>query len=107
MCEEKKSTPVPFTLYNQQYTAVDDGNGGTVNVLTAYDVDYYLIDVPTGNPIEGGGPERADTLYDSAGNDHIMSGGGNGWMRWRIVRNVLAAKTAANDEASHAWRIVA
>jgi Ca2+-binding RTX toxin-like protein len=59
--------------YNQQYTAVDDGNGNMVDVLTAYDVDYYLIDVATGNPVESGGPERADDFFDSSANDRIYA----------------------------------
>ncbi len=67
--------------YNEQY----DSNGKIVS----FDVDYYLIDT-NGNPIEGGGPERADaitlptgddyllrdyTLGDTDANDHIRSGG--------------------------------
>lgn len=39
-------------------------------------MDYFLIDAD-GNPVEAGGPARADTLYGTAGNDHILSGGGN------------------------------
>ncbi len=52
----------------------DDGNGH--QILVSEEVDYYLIDTDR-NSIEGGGPERADTLTDSIGNDHIMSGGGD------------------------------
>jgi len=59
--------------YNQQYA--DDGNGN--QVLVSYDVDYYLIDVATGNSIEGGGPERADSLIGTTANDHLMGMGGN------------------------------
>jgi Ca2+-binding RTX toxin-like protein len=63
--------------YNQQYTAVDDGNGNMVDVLTAYDVDYYIKDIATGNSIEGGGSARPDTLIGSTANDHITSGADN------------------------------
>lgn len=52
----------------------DDGNGH--QILVSEEVGYYLIDVNR-NTIEGGGPERADTLDDTAANDHIMSGGGD------------------------------
>ncbi len=52
----------------------DDGNGH--QILISEEVDYYLIDVNR-NTIEGGGPERADTLDDTAADDHIMSGGGD------------------------------
>jgi Ca2+-binding RTX toxin-like protein len=55
--------------YNFQYEP--DYRG--INILVAYDVDYYLVDAQ-GNPIEGGGPARVDTLYDSAANDHIRAG---------------------------------
>ena len=45
----------------------DDGNGH--QILISEEVDYYLIDVNR-NTIEGGGPERADTLMGGAANDH-------------------------------------
>lgn len=55
-----------------RYNVITDSNGS----ILSYDVDYYLIDVATGNPIEGGGPERVDSLIGTAVNDHITSGAG-------------------------------
>jgi len=70
--------------YNQLYA--DDGNGN--QVLVSYDVDYYLIDVVTGNSIEGGGPERADSLIGTTANDHLMGMGGN---------DIITATQGGND----------
>jgi len=83
--------------YNQQYTTVDNGNGGTTNVLTAYDVDYYLIDTATGNTIEGGGPVRTDTFTDTAANDHILGGGGNDTLNANKGGDDILEGQAGND----------
>ena len=83
--------------YNQQYTTVDNGNGGTTNVLTAYDVDYYLIDPATGNTIEGGGPVRTDTFTDTAANDHILGGGGNDTLNANKGGDDILEGQAGND----------
>ncbi|MDD5385109.1 MAG: calcium-binding protein [Gallionella sp.] len=56
-----------------RYNVITDSNGSVLS----YDVDYYRIDVATGNPVEGGGPERVDSLIGTTANDHIMSGAGN------------------------------
>ncbi|SEA82077.1 Ca2+-binding protein, RTX toxin-related [Desulfuromusa kysingii] len=60
--------------YNHVYSEDEDGN----QVLDHYDVDYYLVD-DNGNPTEGGEDEHDDVrnLYDTADNDHFMSGGGD------------------------------
>jgi hypothetical protein len=52
--------------YNQQYGTDANGN----QVVVSYDVDYFLVDT-NGNPVEAGGPERADTLHGTSANDHL------------------------------------
>ncbi|MDD5385392.1 MAG: hypothetical protein PHG89_11000 [Gallionella sp.] len=81
--------------YNQQY--VDDGNGG--QTLIAYDVDYFLVDADR-NPVEPGGPVRADNLRDTAGNDHIVSGGGNDTITLSRGGNDIVEAGDGNDTLS-------
>lgn len=50
------------------------------NSLVRYDVDYYLVDETYRNPTEDGGEARDDTLHDTPGDDHFISGGGNDTM---------------------------
>ena len=77
-----------WRVIGNPYNIVTAINDSGVEVTVSYTIDYYLIDVATGNSIEGGGPERADSLIGTTANDHLMGMGGN---------DIITATEGGND----------
>ena len=77
-----------WRVIGNPYNIVTAINDSGVEVTVSYTIDYYLIDVATGNSIEGGGPEREDSLIGTAANDHLMGMGGN---------DIITATEGGND----------